>query len=83
MRFFRRIKAKIYGWEKQPGKAKAEQLSSYYRTSFFSNEVLELFTRKDFINLIHIAHYADTGIITAIKVAFCLGYHAGKGNVTE
>ena len=79
MRFFRRIKAKIYGWEKQPGKAESEQLVSYYRTRFFSNDILKLFTRDDFMNLIHIAHYADTGITTSIKAAFCLGYHSGKG----
>lgn len=78
MRFFRRIKAKIYGWERQPGKAKAEQLSSYYRTRFFRNEVLEFLTKDDFMNLVHIAHYAGTGVATAIKAAFCLGYHAGK-----
>lgn len=83
MRFFRRIKAKIYGWEKQPGKAKAEQLSSYYRTRFFSNEVLELLTKDDFMNLVHIAHYTGTGVATAIKAAFCLGYNAGKGGVSN
>ncbi len=83
MQIFRRIKAKIYGWGKQPGKAEAEQLSSYYRTRFFSNGALGLLTKKDFINLIHIAHYADTGITTAIKAAFCLGYHAGKDRAAQ
>lgn len=64
--------------------AKQKQNSfQYYRTRFFSNEVLELLTKDDFMNLVHIAHYAGTGVATAIKAAFCLGYHAGKGKVAE
>lgn len=78
MHFFRRVKAKLYGWEKQPGKAETEQLSRYYRTNIFSRGALRFLTNTDLLNLIHIAHYADTGVTTAIKAAFCLGYNAGK-----
>lgn len=82
MRIFKSLKgmkAKIYGWKHQPSKQEVEKLSDYYRKEVFNEEALNLITRKDFANLINVAHYAAFGLWTAIEAAFCLGYKAGKG----
>ncbi len=76
---FKRIKAKLYGWKKQPTKAEVEVLCQYYRNKVMDKEIINNhFESKDFMKLIHVARYAEFGIWTAIEAAFCLGYSSGQ-----
>lgn len=79
MYIFKKIKAKLYGWKNQPSKKKVEQLAKHYRNEVMDKDLISShFDSKEFINLIHVAKYAEFGLPTAIQSAFCLGYKAGK-----
>lgn len=82
MYIFKKIKAKLYGWKNQPTKAEIEALYQHYRNEVMDKELIDShFGSKEFINLIHVARYAEFGLPTAIQTAFCLGYKAGKDGV--
>lgn len=78
MKILTKIKAKFYGWKKQPSREEVDQLVKHYRTEIFNDEALELLAQEDIKNLICISKYADMGRLQAIEAAFCLGYAAGK-----
>jgi len=81
---FRRIKARLYGWKKQPTKAEVEALYHYYRNEVMDRETIDNhFESKEFINLIHVARYAEFGLMTAIGAAFCLGYSTGQQELKD
>lgn len=80
---FKRIKAKIYGWKKQPTKAEIEALYQHYRKEVMNEETLEFLSKEEFSNLIDVAKYAQFGIWTAIEAAFCLGYSIGQQELKD
>ncbi|MCM1225702.1 MAG: hypothetical protein NC548_65790 [Lachnospiraceae bacterium] len=80
MQIFARIMAKLCGWRKQPTQSEIKKLYDYYHNEVIDRETISShFDNKDYINLIHVARYADMGLWTAIQAAFCLGFRAGKG----
>ncbi len=80
----RRIMAKIFGWKKQPTKAEVEALYRHYRNEVMDKEVINNHLEsKEFINLTHVARYAEFGLWTAIQAAFCLGYSTGQQELKD
>lgn len=78
MHIVKRIKKKLHARRNHVDIAKVQELSDYFRKEVMNVEVLKLLGSKNFENLTNIALYVDFGVWTAIQVAFCMGYEAGK-----
>lgn len=49
----------------------------------FDHEILEHLDCNDFNDMVDVARYAEMGIFTVIQAAFCMGYQAGKQELSK
>ena len=79
MHIVKRIMKKLKAKKSRVDVAEVQSLADNLREDFLEKEdSLKFLGSKNFANLVGVAKYADFGVSTAIQVAFCMGYEAGK-----